>query len=151
MSRRIGCLLLVWLGWASVAAAQIPTNIAQIGGATPITARCDDPAKVTTVAITTATSGNTQLVALSSNQTVYVCGYDFIAGGTVNVLFNYGTGSACGTGTTNLTGAYPLVAQAGLVRPNTGSVQVKSAVSNAFCINLSANVQVSGMLTYVKE
>ena len=132
--------------------AQQPVNVSQVGGATPIVARCDDPAKVTTVAISTAASGSTQLVALAANQIVYACGYNFIAEGTVNVKFIYGTGAACVTGATDLTGAYPLVANSGIAVPNTGvGVQFKGAVSNAVCINLSGAIGVRGLFTYVKE
>jgi hypothetical protein len=117
---------------------------------TPVAA-CDDPSRVTSVAIDTASSGNVELVALTSSQIVYVCGYDVQAHGTVGVQFIYGTGTACATGETNLTGVYNLEAREGLVRSNGGAVQFKTAASNALCIELSAAIQVSGVLTYVKQ
>lgn len=114
-------------------------------------AACDDPAKVTSVSINTASSGNTELVALTSNQIIYVCGFSFNTSGTVSVKFLYGTGSACGTGGTDLMGAQDYQAREGSNMPSGGAVQLKGAVSNAFCINLSAAVGVHGFLTYVKQ
>jgi hypothetical protein len=125
-----------------------PFNVAQIGGDVPT---CADPADVTTVAIDTATSGNVQLVALASSQVVYICSYNFIASGTVSVQLIYGTGSACATGETDITGPYPLVANSGISVPGGGATLAKSAGSNALCIELSGAVQVSGLLTYVQR
>jgi len=144
-------LLALVVDVSDVVAQQQQVNIAKVGGSDPIAAICDDPAKVLSVPISTASSGNTQLVGLTASQIIYACGYDFIAAGTVNVKFTYGTGASCGTGTTDITGAYNLTAQTGLARTNAGHVQFKGAVSNAACINLSTTVQVSGLFTYVKQ
>lgn len=147
----IAALAVVVFAWPTVAAAQLPVNVASVGGETPIDAVCDNPATLTSVPISVSASGDTELVALTTNQIVYLCGYDVIAAGTVNVTLVYGTGSNCATGKTSLTGAYPLVANSGLARANAGYPQTKGAVSNAVCITLSGAVQVSGMLTYVKQ
>ncbi len=65
-----------------------------------------------------------------------------------NTQLIYGTGTACATGETNLTGAYPTIAQTGLsATPNGG---IKTAAGNALCIELSAAVQVSGVVTYLQ-
>lgn len=113
-------------------------------------ARCGDPASVQSVAISTSSSGYTQLVALSGSTVVHVCGFNVMAGGTTNVSLAYGTGTACDTGTTALTGAYPLIAQAGLAVGNGGATQMKTASGNALCINNSAAVAIAGFLTYVQ-
>jgi hypothetical protein len=126
-------------------------NIAQIGGVAPAASACEDPAKVNSVAISTSTSGNNQLVALNGSEVVYACGYNLMAAGTVNVRFVYGTGTACATGETGLTGLYPLVAQTGLSVSNGGAVQFKGAAGNAMCIELDAAVAVAGVLTYVRQ
>ena len=143
-------LALAFLLCASVAHAQQPINVSQINGNTPPLALCDDPLQVLSVAISTAASGSTQLVALATDYTIFACGYNFIANGTVNVKFVYGTGANCATGPADITGAYPLTAQAGIAIPNTGSPQFAGLVSNAVCINLSGAIQVSGLLTCVK-
>jgi hypothetical protein len=114
-------------------------------------AGCDDPAQVTSVVINTASSGNVELVALTSTQVVYGCGFIVAADGTVGVQFIYGTGSACATGETDLTGVFSLQAREGFVVSNAGAVQFKGAASNALCIELSTAIQVNGVFTYVKK
>jgi len=101
------------------------------------------------VAISTASSGNVELVALTSGETVYVCEWNVIATGTVAVQLVYGTGTACATSETNLTGAYPLVANAGLV-DRSDFAMMRTASGNALCIELSGAVQVDGVLYYTK-
>jgi uncharacterized protein (AIM24 family) len=115
------------------------------------TAPCADASQVNSVAITTATSGNVQLVALSGSTVIYVCGYNAIATGTVAIQFINGTGTACATGETDETGAYPLTAQAGLAVSNGGHVQFKTDAGDALCIELSAAIQVDGLVTYVQR
>lgn len=114
-------------------------------------ADCGDHGQVVTVAISTAGIGNTQLVALTAGQTIYICGIVVMAGGTTNVTLSYGTGVQCQTGNVDLTGAMPLIAQVGWVEPNTGAMQYKAASGNAFCIENTAAVQVSGSLKYIKR
>jgi len=101
-------------------------------------------------AISVSTATTTQLVALSTGKKIYVTAFDVIAGGTGNITFVYGTGSACGTGTTSLTGAYNLTAQAGISKGNgLGPVLVVPA-SNALCVTTSASVQMSGSVAYTR-
>lgn len=101
-------------------------------------------------AINVSTATTTQIVALASSQKIYVTSFDVIAGGTGNITFVYGTGSNCGTGTTSLTGAYPLTAQAGIAKGNgLGPVLVVPA-SNALCVTTSAAVQMSGSVSYAQ-
>jgi hypothetical protein len=100
--------------------------------------------------IDVATATTTQIVALSASKKIYVTSFDVIAGGTGNIKFVYGTGSACGTGTTDLTASYQLVAQAGIAKGNgLGTVLVVPA-SNALCVTTSAAVQMSGSISYTQ-
>lgn len=132
-------------------ARALHVNVAQVGGVTPAAAVCDDPSKVTSVAVNATASGNTELVALTADDIVYICGYNFMSSGAADVRLVYGTGTACATGETGITGLYPLIAQTGIAVPNGGAVQAKGAVSNAVCIESSATVNVRGLLSYVKE
>jgi len=102
------------------------------------------------VAISTSSSGDVQLVALSGSTVVYVCGYNVMANGTTNVQFEYGTGSACGTGKTALTGAYPLTAQTGVSYGNGEGVVLQGAAGNALCVNNSAAIAIAGVVTYTQ-
>lgn len=100
------------------------------------------------VAINVSTATTTQLVALSGSTKIYVTSFDVIAGGTGNITFEYGTGVNCATGTTALTGAYNLAAQAGIAKGDgTGAVLVVPA-GNALCVLTSAAVQMSGSVSY---
>jgi len=138
------------------AASAVPANAQLLGfrsdgglaaGTAALTAPiiCGD-----SVAINTASSGNTELVALTSSETVYVCGYTVVASGTVNVSFITGTGTACATGETALTGAMNLLAGGGVAEGSSFFRGMKGLASNAFCIKLSGAVQVSGILYYTK-
>lgn len=100
------------------------------------------------VVISTASSGNVELVALTSGQTIYLCDFTIMAGGTVGVQLIYGTGTACATGETNMTGVMPLVVNTGWTHNYGG--RLKTAEANAFCIELSGAVQVDGVATYRK-
>jgi hypothetical protein len=107
------------------------------------------------VAISTATSGNVELVALTGGQTVYVCAFDVTSAGDVNVQFISGTGTACATGETDKTGTYQLIAPSGgglrgLARGSGVGTLFRGASGEAVCIELSAAVQVDGLLTYAK-
>lgn len=112
---------------------------------------CNDPTLTQSVAINqTGLNGNAELVALTGGQTIYVCGFNFVSSGTANIRLVYGTGSACATGETSITGAYPLIANTGIAVSNGGAIQAKTAVSNALCIETSAAVDVRGLATYAK-
>lgn len=101
-------------------------------------------------AISVNTAATTQLVALSSGKTIYVCGVNFVAAGTTNVTLEYGTGVNCGTGTTAISGAYPLAAQSGVAMAvGLGSI-FRTPASQALCIVNSAAVQVSGFISYTQ-
>lgn len=97
-----------------------------------------------------STNGSTELVALSSGKSIYICGKTIFAGGTASVKLIYGTGTACATGSNNLTPAFPLIAQTGLVDPSPFYRGSKTAVSNALCINSSAGVAVQAEVYYTQ-
>ena len=71
-----------------------------------------------------------------------------MAAGTTNFTLVYGTGSNCGTGTTALTGAYPLIPQTGISKGSgVGAILVVPA-GNALCGTNSQAIQVSGSVSY---
>ena len=101
--------------------------------------------------INVSTATTTQLVALSGTMKIYVTSFDVVAGGTGNITFEYGTGTACATSPTALTGAYPLTAQAGIAKGSgVGAVLIVPA-GNALCVLTSAAVQMSGSVSYVRQ
>lgn len=102
------------------------------------------------VPISVAAATTTQLLALVTGSRIYITSYDFMAAGTNAVKLVYGTGSNCGTGTTDLTGAYPLIAQAGISKGNGLGAILFLPVSNALCITTSGTGQVSGSVSYAQ-
>jgi hypothetical protein len=109
--------------------------------------------------ITTATT--TQLVPLVAGKAVYVCGASFTiapSGTTADtILFEFGTGASCGTGTTALTGAFG----AGDLTTTTGVVPVTLAdpgvsmtapAGNALCaVSAGTTVNIQGVLQFVQQ
>mgnify|MGYP001579714603 CR=1 FL=1 len=111
-------------------------------GPVPFTV-CDQSA-----AINTASSGYTQLVARLGTQAVYVCGYTFVSTSALAVKFAYGTGTACATGTVDMTGAMAVAANGGVVNPVGSVPTLITPGGQAFCVNISVSTQVSGHITY---
>ncbi|MDB5584881.1 MAG: hypothetical protein JWR80_10057 [Bradyrhizobium sp.] len=101
-------------------------------------------------AINVSTATTTQLVALAAGANIYVTAFDLVGGGTGNSTLVYGTGSNCGTGTTSLTGPYPLVAQTVITKGNGLGALFVVPQGNALCITTSAAVQVSGSVSYAQ-
>jgi hypothetical protein len=104
----------------------------------------------TTVAINISTATTTQLIAASGSTKIYITHYFWRSAGTTNFNFVYGTGSNCGTGTTDLFPAVAEVAQSGQVGGSgLGPVLIVPA-SQALCVKSSAAVQTSGTVTYTQ-
>lgn len=129
--------------------AAVPTRLVAMGAR--IGANEDAIAQgATTVAINVSTATTTQLIALSGSTKIYVTGLAVIAGGTGNITFVYGTGSNCGTGTTSLSGAFPLIANAGLTLGSGLGAVLMVPAGQALCVTTSAAVQMSGFVTYAQ-
>lgn len=112
---------------------------------------CADHARIQSAVIDTSTSGNVEVVALNGSDLIYICGVDIVVGSTATaVQLIYGTGTACGTGETNLTGAWPFGANGGISKPNAGVPQYIVPAGNAFCVELSAANPIAGSVTYVR-
>ncbi len=101
-----------------------------------------------------ATSGSTQLVALTASQIIYICGYTITSNSAtgVDVKFVYGTGTNCATGPTDMTPPYTLDTDlmAGMVSNRVYGNALKTAASNALCLNASAAVTVRAEVQYTK-
>ena len=87
------------------------------------------------VAYDSSASGSTQLVALSSGATIYICGYTLFGGNSgAQAQLVYGTGSNCATGRTALTPPYQLTGQTPIVDGGDYVEGLQTAASNALCI-----------------
>ena len=102
--------------------------------------------------INIASATTMQLVAGVSGQKIYVTAWDVIAGGSGTITLEYGTQttSPCDTGTTPLTGPYPLIAQAGLAKSSGLSPVFVVPAGAQLCARTSAAVQMSGSVSYAQ-
>lgn len=103
--------------------------------------------------IDTAASGNTQLVALSGSTVIYICSYIITAEATVDVRLVRGTGTACATGETSITGTFAFSTTTGLLGVSRGSglgMITKGNAGDAVCIETSGAVQINGEITYAQ-
>ena len=142
-------LLILWfalgvLGQATMANSA-PVVIASNQSAVPVSPSLPTAALSTRVAINAASSGDNTLVALTSGQTIRAHKFFLIASGTVNIKFRDGTGG------TDFHPAIPLYAGGGVALDFDGDPWFVTTAGNALVLNLSAAVQVSGVLYYSKS
>ncbi len=99
----------------------------------------------TNLQMTTATT--TQLVALVSGKAIFVCQFLVNGAGSTTVKFVAGTGTACGTGTTNLTQPFTVASGTNVTMGAGIGYVFKTASGNALCATNSAaataNIQVA--------
>jgi len=84
---------------------------------------------------------------------IVVTSWFAIAAGTTNLTWEYGTQTTnpCDTGTTALTGALPLIAQAGGAPGSGLGITLNVPPGNQLCAINSAAIQVSGSLAYARR
>lgn len=108
-----------------------------------------------TAAVNITTAVTTQIVAVSGSTKIRVCAWYLTNSSAVGVtvLFEYGTGTLCGTGTTSITGAMIFPATAGalaLGQANDNGV-FRTTASQALClVTTGATVGVQGYITYAQ-
>ena len=98
--------------------------------------------------INISTATTTLLVPASGLTAIYVSAYDIIAGGAGSVTIEYGAGANCSSGTTALTGPYPLMANSGISKGSGVAPLLKAPPGNALCVVTSTPVQYSGSITF---
>jgi len=101
-------------------------------------------AKMTAVAINAASSGDNTLVSGTALQTIRVHRLFLVVAAAVNLKFKDGAGS-------DFHPALPLQAYASLAFDFDGEPYFITTSGNGLILNLSAAVQVSGMLYYTKS
>lgn len=100
------------------------------------------------IAMSTATT--TEIIAASGSTVIYVTGYDFISDGTGTFKFVRGTGTNCGTGTTDLGPTYRLKDGYGISRGGGLGPIMVGAASGAICVTTSAAVNINGLVSYTQ-
>lgn len=99
---------------------------------------------LTNAAVSFSSSGDNTVVSGTGGQTIRVHRIMFVVAGTVNVTLKDGA-------STSLSGAIPMTAYGGLILDLSDTPWFVTAAGNAFIINLSAAVQVSGFIQYTKS
>jgi len=125
---------------SAVVAALLPALAwAQVGPAVnPI--QCNAAAQYSS-----SVAGTTQLVPLATGKAIYICGYDISAAAGSTLQLVYGTGSNCGTGTTNVTPAFTPT------NTNDSSPFFRGLLvplSNALCLTQTGAVAVQALVFY---
>jgi len=132
--------------------AQQNLNV-NVTGYTLTTDVCQNPiVPKSSLAVNIATATTTQLVALSTGETISVCGFSAsLMGTTPSIEFENGTGTTCGTGTTALTGTFAPTSGS-FLHLGFGPVQFAAPVSNALCaVSGGTTPSIQGILVYVKR
>ncbi len=103
-----------------------------------------NPTFLSRAAITFSGSGDNALVAAVAGQIVQVYRIFFVVGGTTNLTFKDGA-------STSLSGAMPFIANGAMVLDNSGDPWFTTTAGNAFILNSSSGVQISGTVYYLQK
>lgn len=132
---------------ALIAAFMLLPGIARAAPAAPVYGQCN-----ATAIYDASTNGATQLVALVAKQSIYVCGFAVMVGGTAtSVSFVYGTGTNCGTGQVALTPAFQIGVNGGIVDDLMAWNGLTVPAGNALCIKTGAGNAVQALVKYLQQ
>lgn len=104
--------------------------------------------KSASIAVTSATT--TQLVALLSGKSIYVTSFALVSTAANTAKFVYGTGSNCGTGTTDLTGAFGMSTFTVIPHGNGLGSVLYVPPSNALCVVTTTTGTINGLVSYTQ-
>jgi hypothetical protein len=97
-------------------------------------------------AVSLTSSGLTQVIALSGGKSIRIAHFSIAFASGVDFQLEYGTGAACGTGTTALTGVYKNITTYAYDAPAGAPLPIPAG--NALCVNLGASVTGGGLVQY---
>lgn len=98
-------------------------------------------------AITLTASGDTQIIALSGSTVIQICHLSIAAASAIDLKITRGTGANCAGATADVTGLYRNVTAVAL---DFDRGPLRGAAGTAICVNLSANVNAGGVVTYAQ-
>lgn len=102
-----------------------------------------------TAVINVTAAATTEIVPLTGGQTIRVCSFGFAMSAAGTTQFVNGTGTNCGTGTANVSGAIPLATGTPLAMGDGTAAVFRTPVSNALCVAAVTGNAV-GFLTWAK-
>lgn len=148
-------------GGAAPTGAAVPANAVYQGAQDASTFLIGDIDCTSSIIYDASTSGNTQLVAISGSKNIFICGYEMLAAGTVNLSLVAGTGSACasaasGTPSTGTSGASAALTPAWQFTTQTGKLSaypthgylITTGTANALCLKESGAVAAQVQVFY---
>jgi hypothetical protein len=101
-------------------------------------------------AVVNVTAGSTtEIVALTASQIIRVCGFSISMSAAGTAKFVQGTGTNCGTGTGDITGAMTLATGTPWQIHGGSNSVLRAAVSNALCV-VAATGNAVGFINYAK-
>ena len=101
-----------------------------------------------TASVALTAAGNTQLVAAVAGQRIRVCHLSLSFVSMVDFSLHEGTGVACATGDTAITGTYQDILTVALDPSSAGAI--RTASGQALCANLGVAVTGGGVITYAQ-
>lgn len=108
------------------------------------------PVATSSAFLNDANATATQIVALSSTTKIYVSAYSIVASVAENVKFQYGTGTNCGTGTTDLTALMAFAANGGIAAGSGMAPLFVVPAGNALCVTASTTGPTAVNVSYAQ-
>lgn len=141
-------ILILWaLLVPTIAHAQGPVAVCYInaqGGCTPAV-QATNSAKI---AISSATT--TEIVALITSKNIFVTSWDGVSSAAGTFKWVYGTGTACATGTTDLTGTYAFGASTVVTKGDGLGPILIVPRGNALCATSASTINIQGSVSYAQ-
>lgn len=97
--------------------------------------------------VSVSAAATTQLVSLFTGKSVRVCAFTITESSAGSAKFVYGTGSNCGTGTTDLTAAMLLPTNGSISLASGGGSLFRAPESNALCLT-AVTGNITGFINY---
>lgn len=118
---------------------------------------CNNAVLLQSVAVSISSATTTRVVLnTDTEKATYICGINVTMVGAATaqtVLVQYGTGATCGTGTTNLTGAFTastVVGSSTVISTPPGSFKA-TPVANSTCLATTTGDAVRGVISFVVQ
>lgn len=100
------------------------------------------------IAVSSATT--TEIVALASTKSIYVTSWNVISSAAGTLKWVYGTGTACATGTTDLTGTYTFGTSTVFDTGNGLGIILKVPFEKALCLTSASTINAQGSISYAQ-
>ena len=108
------------------------------------------PAGFKSVPIAISSATTTKMITGVSGQSIYITAWDGISSAAGTLLFVYGTGDTCGTGTTSLTGTYTFGTSTVISKGNGLGPVFSIPNGNNLCLTSGGSINIQGSISYAQ-